>query len=225
MTTTGLPVGGQCYSGGHNLLSDGYGQMSRLIVAMQVSLDGFVDSTVHDSRWQQWSWGPEWPWSADLRAAYNGLFASASGILLSRPMIDEGYLGHWARMAERHPGDADWEFSRRIGELPKFVVSRADHPEEEWPRTTVLNGALPDTVPQALEAAGGDVLCSGGAGLVTALLDADLVDELRLFTNPGVAGSGSSIFGRALTARTAYRATDAHAYACGIAQVVLSRRP
>ncbi|MFJ9691223.1 dihydrofolate reductase family protein [Kitasatospora sp. NPDC101183] len=197
--------------------------MSRLIVAMQTSIDGYVDSSVPDSRWQQWGWGPDWPWSADLRADYNALFAGTSGILLSRPMVDEGYLGHWSRMAALHPADADWEFSRRIGELPKFVACRADLPAREWPRTAVLTGGLRETVPKALEAAGGDVLCFGGAGFVAALLEADLVDELRLFTNPGFAGAGRSVFGPTLASRV-FRATAATTYDCGIAQLAFSRR-
>src|SRR5690242_13374815 len=99
--------------------------MSRLIVAMQISIDGCVDSSLPDADWQLWNWGPDWPWSADLRASFNGLLAGASGILLSRPMADEGYLAHWARTAEQHPADPDWEFSRATGTLPKFVVSRS----------------------------------------------------------------------------------------------------
>ncbi|MEW1655533.1 dihydrofolate reductase family protein [Streptomyces sp. NPDC093707] len=191
--------------------------MSRLTVAMQISIDGYVDSSLSDADWQLWNWGPDWPWSADLRAAFNGLFASASGILLSRPMADEGYLGHWGRMAEQHPGDPDWEFSRTIGALPKFVVSRSGRPELDWPRTTVLNGELIDTVEDAKQQADGDLVCFGGAGLVSALLREDLVDELRLFTNPGFAGAGTSIFGARLATRN-YRAAHAAAYACGVVE-------
>nr|WP_257019346.1 dihydrofolate reductase family protein [Streptomyces sp. TLI_235] len=60
--------------------------MSRLILAMQTSIDGYVDSSLPDAAWQLWNWGPDWPWSEDLRASFNRLLAEASGILLSRPM-------------------------------------------------------------------------------------------------------------------------------------------
>ncbi|MER7756797.1 dihydrofolate reductase family protein [Kitasatospora sp. NPDC097643] len=191
--------------------------MSRLIVSMQVSIDGFVDSEVPGSAWQLWNWGPEWPWSGDLRAAFNGLLAEASGLVLSRPMADEGYLGHWGRMAQAHPDDPDWEFSRAISRLPVFVVSRTGRPEREWPRTTVLNGELADTVAQAKKQAEGDLVCFGGAGLVSALLREDLVDELRLFVNPGFAGAGATVFGPQLTDRR-YRAARSTAFECGVVE-------
>ncbi|MEU1288300.1 dihydrofolate reductase family protein [Kitasatospora sp. NPDC005856] len=191
--------------------------MNRLIVAMQVSIDGYVSSTLHDSAWQLWNWGPDWPWSEDLRGAFNDLFARASGILLSRPMADEGYLGHWDSMGRRHRADEEWNFSRAIGALPKFVISATGRPERDWPQTTVINGDFAQAVAQAKKEADGDLLCFGGAGFVSSLLREDLVDELRLFTNPGFAGSGTSIFGPWLASRRLH-ATASHAYNCGIAE-------
>ncbi|PBC76231.1 LOW QUALITY PROTEIN: dihydrofolate reductase [Streptomyces sp. TLI_235] len=191
--------------------------MSRLILAMQTSIDGYVDSSLPDAAWQLWNWGPDWPWSEDLRASFNRLLAEASGILLSRPMARDGYLAHWARAAEQHPDDPDRAFARAVGALPKFALSRVGRPAQDWPRTTVLNGELADTVAQAGKLAGGDLVCFGGAGLASALLRADLADELRLFTNPGFAGTGRTIFGPWLATRT-YRAATSTAHARGIAE-------
>jgi len=196
--------------------------MSRLILAMQTSIDGLVDSSVPGAAWQQWNWGPDWPWSADLRASFNQLLAGAAGLLLSRPMADDGYLAHWARTAEQHPGDPDWEFARAIGSLPVFVASREGRPERDWPRTTVLNGDLADLVARAKAAADGDLVCFGGAGLASGLLRADLPDELRLFTNPGFAGTGRTVFGPWLATRT-YRASSSTAHACGVVETRWTR--
>jgi dihydrofolate reductase len=171
--------------------------MSRLIVNMQASLDGFVASSIPGSTWQLWNWGPDWPWSADAKARFNALFDAVHGILLSRPMLAEGYLDHWQRAADQHPYDPDYRFARRISELPKFVVTQHSI-NRSWPNTTVINAPLTDGVRQATATAtataagagagAGDMVCFGGASFVNALLQHDLVDELQLYLNPGIAG-------------------------------------
>jgi dihydrofolate reductase len=188
--------------------------MSRLIVQMQMSIDGFVASDLPASRWQLWDWGPNWPWTADARARFNTMFASAGGILLSRPMASEGYLAHWDRTAAHHPIERDYEFAARIGRLPKFVVTR-HHVADQWPGTTVITGEFTEAVQQAKDSIDGSLLCFGGAGFVTALLEHHLVDELQLYINPGIAGHGSRIFGDSLASQrlTLLEATPTE---CGI---------
>jgi dihydrofolate reductase len=187
-----------------------------VVVQMQMSIDGFVGSYLPESRWQLWNWGDDdWPWTADLRADFNEVFVNAGGILLSRPMVDEGYLGHWGRVAERHPADADYDFARRITQLPVFVLSAAGRPAREWPHVTVMNGALAEMVRRAAGQVRGDLLCFGGAGLVSSLLCADLVDELQLYTNPGFAGAGPGIVDPSVVTRR-YTSSGATAYQCGI---------
>jgi dihydrofolate reductase len=189
--------------------------MSRLILQMQTSIDGCVDSELPGSQWQAWNWGPQWPWSTGLRSFFNQGFAQASGILLSRPMVDEGYLDHWRMTAGQHVGEPDYDFARAIGALPKFAVSRSGGPDRRWPNLTGLRGDLAGIVRRAGEQAGGDLLCFGGAGLANALMRGDLVDELQLFINPGFAGAGRRIFDASMVTRH-YRPADATAYGCGI---------
>jgi dihydrofolate reductase len=188
--------------------------MSRLVVQMQVSIDGYIGSDVPGSRWQLWDWGPDWPWTADVRARFNQLFAGAGGILLSRPMVTEGYLDHWRRTAEQHSDHADYAFAARIGTLPKFVVTSRELARSE-PDTTVVGGDFIAAVQQAKRAVDSDLVCFGGAGFVTALLDSRLVDELQLYINPGIAGHGPRIFGDSL-ATDRFTLIDATPTECGI---------
>jgi dihydrofolate reductase len=188
--------------------------VSRLIVHMQVSLDGLVASSVPGSTWQLWNWGPDSPWSADAKARFNALFDAVHGILLSRPMLAEGYLDHWHRAADEHPNDPDYRFARRISELPKFVLTRHGI-DARRPATTVIDAPLPDGVRQARATAAGDVVCFGGAGFVNALLRHDLVDELQLYVNPGIAGRGTRIFDGSM-ATDRYELIEATPTVCGI---------
>jgi dihydrofolate reductase len=108
-------------------------------------------------------------------------------------MAGEGCLDHWRRTAREHPIEADYAFAARIGQLPKIVVSGRPV-TEQWPNTTVMEGAFADAVGRAKETVAGDLVCFGGAGFVTALLRERLVDELQLYINPGLAGHGKTIF-------------------------------
>jgi dihydrofolate reductase len=168
--------------------------MGRLVVQMQTSIDGFVSSDNPSSQWQLWDWGPQWPWSPDLRAYFNALFMAADGILLSRPVANEGYLDHWRKIALEHPNDPDYSFAARIGSLPKIIVSGQTVTTLQWPNTRSVAGPFPEAITRAKESITGNLLCFGGAGFVAALLRERLVDELQLYINPGLAGHGKTIF-------------------------------
>lgn len=58
----------------------------------------------------------------------------------------------------------------------------------------MLTGDLTTAVERAKQAADGTLICFGGAGFARALIERGLVDELHLYTNPGIAGRGERIF-------------------------------
>ena len=90
--------------------------MRKLILQMQASVDGFVASDApHD--WLLWNWGETNRWDAELKRDFNKVFATVDTILLSRKMVEEGYLGHWAGVAEAHPDDPYYAFARRVGKI------------------------------------------------------------------------------------------------------------
>ncbi len=41
--------------------------MSKLILQMQMSLDGYVAAADPELDWQVWDWGDDWPWDAELK--------------------------------------------------------------------------------------------------------------------------------------------------------------
>ncbi len=78
--------------------------------------------------------------------------------------------------------------------MPKYVVSSTlENPE--WNNSTVLEGDLVEEVSKLRETLGGDILVAGSAQLVQALIEHDLVDELRLMVFPVVLGKGKRLFG------------------------------
>jgi dihydrofolate reductase len=185
--------------------------MRRLIVQMQISVDGFVASDPPDLDWTVWDWGPDCPWDADLQRDFNAVYDSVDTILLSRVMIEEGFLTHWTAAAAEHPDDALYAFARRIVEIEKVVASSelADAP---WPLTRIVGGPLAAEVATLKAEAGGDIICFGGVRFAAALLAQRLVDVLELFVNPTAVHGGRSIFDDVLHLRLA----GSKAYECGI---------
>jgi dihydrofolate reductase len=78
--------------------------------------------------------------------------------------------------------------------MPKYVVS-STLTDLEWANSTVLAGDVADAVSTLRQEQDGDIVVHGSAMLAQALLDNDLVDELRLMVFPVVLGSGKRLFG------------------------------
>jgi dihydrofolate reductase len=184
--------------------------MRRLILQMQMSVDGFVAARDPSLSWTLWDWMGDCPWDPALKARFNATLAGIDAVLLSGPMAD-GYIGHWTRMAQRHAGDPDYAFTGRIVAAHKRVVSRSVE-RLAHPRTKIVRGPLTAEV-QALKAEdGADIICFGGVRFASALLAAGLVDELQLYVNPWAIAAGESIF----KAPMRMACVDAERFECGI---------
>lgn len=84
-----------------------------------------------------------------------------------------------------------------LNSLPKFVVSSTlSDDEATWAPATVLRGDVVDAVTELKARPGRELQVHGSTTLGRALLDAGLVDELRLVIAPVVVGDGRRLFGR-----------------------------
>src|SRR4051812_1475172 len=100
---------------GASINSRAQNSMRKLILQMQMSVDGFVGSDAVGD-WQLWDWGNDNRWDAALKREFNQFFQSVDTILLSRPMAEEGYLSHWGNAAKRFPRNRFYAFAKRIVE-------------------------------------------------------------------------------------------------------------
>lgn len=186
--------------------------MKKLILQMQMSVDGFVGAN-EDHHWQLWEWGDNSAWDDELKRDFNAVFVGIDTILLSRKMADEGYLTHWGNAAKKFPSDPFYAFAQRIVDAQKVVLSDRLK-ASRWERATVASGDLPREVKALKAGEGGDMAVFGGAGFASALIAAGLVDELQLFINPAVLGAGRRIFDQG--GFRALRLLGSKAYACGM---------
>jgi dihydrofolate reductase len=98
----------------------------------------------------------------------------------------EGFAAAW-------PSRSGDEFSDKFNSMPKFVVSSTLE-SPEWNNTSVLRGEVASEVAKLRDRTDGEIVVHGSATLVRGLLDAGLLDEVRLMVFPIVLGSGKRLF-------------------------------
>ena len=106
----------------------------------------------------------------------------AAALLLGR-RSDEWFATRWASRTG--------EWADRLNGLPKYVVSAT---EARWSNATVLDGARAAVAGLKREV-DGEILVYASYELGQALMEHDLVDELRLVVFPVVLGAGRRLFG------------------------------
>jgi dihydrofolate reductase len=158
--------------------------MSRVIVIEFVSLDGVMRDPDGSEGSRQGGWafryGPE---------AVAGDKFSLGEILDTGTLL----LGRrtWQLFAKIWPGRDD-AFSAKMNAMPKLVASRSLDQVTEWQNSTVLKGDLVATARERKQAH--DIVVTGSASIVRALMANDLVDEYRLLVFPLVLGEGERLF-------------------------------
>jgi dihydrofolate reductase len=160
---------------------------------MQTSVDGYVGRAGEGPEWQVWDWGPDCPWDGPLKARFNAVFEDIDTILLSRKIIEGGYLDHWTEFARDHGDNPDFAFAQRIVEARKVVFSTTLK-ETRWPGTELAQRPLADEVRALKTEPGRNLIAFGGAGFASALIAHRLVDEYQFYANPAVLSEGLSIF-------------------------------
>ena len=93
------------------------------------------------------------------------------------------------------------ELADRLNSMPKYVVSSTLE-DPEWNNTTVLKGDLVTEVSNLKQELDGEIIVPASYQLARALLEHDLVDEVRLVVFPVVLGSGERLFGETSDSRS-----------------------
>lgn len=191
--------------------------MRKLILQMQVSVDGYVGRAGGGPNWQVWDWGPKCPWDDPLKKRFNAVFRDIDTILLSRKILEGGYLDHWSQFAREYSDNPDFAFAHGIVEARKVAFSKTLQ-NTKWAGTELARRPLVEEVDALKAESGRDLIAFGGAGFASALIATELVDEYQFYVNPVALREGLSIFKeRGIDSDLELR--EAEAYACGIVVV------
>jgi dihydrofolate reductase len=159
--------------------------MGKIVVTEFVSLDGVMEDPggAEDFKYGGWTFEIS---RGDEGDKFKLDEAKASDALLLGRKTYEGFADAWPKRSG--------EFADKFNDMPKYVVSSTIG-DPEWANTTVLRGDVAEEVSKVKEEQDGEIVVHGSAQLVRALLEHDLVDEMRLMVFPVVLGTGKQLFG------------------------------
>jgi dihydrofolate reductase len=186
--------------------------MGRIVVTEFVSLDGVIEDPGGAEDFEYGGWSFEVSRGEEGEGFKLDETMASDALLLGRRTY-EGFAAAWP--------SREGEFADKFNSMPKYVVSSTLE-EPGWSNTTVLRGDLAAEVPRLRSAHERDVVVHGSATLVEALLDANLVDELRLMVFPIVLGRGKRLFGE-MSEKKTLRLVDSRVVGDGVAILVYER--
>ena len=159
--------------------------MGKIIVTEFISIDGVIEAPGGGEGYRHDGWSFEIERGEAGNKFKLDETMETEALLLGRRTY-EGFAAAWP--------ERDGEFADKFNNMPKYVVS-STLKDPEWNNSTVLDGDLAEEVAKVRDAVGGNIVVHGSAQLVQALIEHDLVDELRLMVFPVVLGTGKRLFG------------------------------
>lgn len=163
--------------------------MRKIIAALQVSLDGFIE-------------GPngELDWVGTWDDPFDDMFPQIDTCILGRGMYP-GYEQYWLAILA-NPESAlpftgkvaskgEIDYARFADKTPHIVLSKTLD-KVAWKTARVVRGV--EEIRNMKQQSGKDIYAVGGATLVSSLMNLGLIDEFRLVVHPIILGGGKALF-------------------------------
>ena len=161
--------------------------MGKIVITTNASLDGVVQDPDGEEGFRLGGWFGQFG-GKDLEQwaeVETDEALRAEALLLGR-RSEEWFATRWASRTG--------EWADRLNNMPKYVVSSTLQ-EPRWGNSTILKGDVVDEVSKLKQQIAGEILVYASYQLERALIEHDLVDELRLVVFPVVLGAGERLFG------------------------------
>jgi dihydrofolate reductase len=162
--------------------------MRKLIAGMKISVDGKIEGPEGTADWVD-------AWSDDY-----GVTPQIDACVLGGGMYP-GYEYYWTAIRNEPdkpvwitgsaPTPAEVEWACVAAQTPHYVLSNS-LTTAVWPNTRFVRNL--DDIAALKQQPGKDIYVIGGARTAASLIDAGLVDELRLLVYPLIAGEGKPLF-------------------------------
>jgi dihydrofolate reductase len=156
--------------------------MRKVIVSNLISLDGFIAGPKGEIDW--------FGWDKELESYSKEQLGSMGTILFGR-VTYELMAGYWPTATA---DTIDQIIINAMNNLPKVVFSKTLY-KVEWNNSRLVKDDIEGEVAGLKRGPGKDIVIYGSGSIVSALAQAGLIDEYRIFVNPVVLGSGKPQFG------------------------------
>jgi dihydrofolate reductase len=158
--------------------------MGKLVVTQFVSVDGVFEDPGGVEGYEHGGWTFEYDRGEDGNTFKLDELLEAEVQLLGR-VTYQGFADAWP--------SREGPFADKLNNDPKYVVSTT-LTDPQWQNTTVISGDVAAAIAKLKDETEGAILVAGSGTLVRTLLEADLVDELRLMVFPTILGRGKRLF-------------------------------
>jgi dihydrofolate reductase len=179
------------------------GAMGKLILSINMSLDGFADHTIFASTADD-----------ELHDFYSGLLDITDTVLFGRAtyQLMEGY---WPRAHDNpHATKSTLDFADKYNAIPKIVFSRTLQ-KAEWNNTRLSTTNMVDEVTNLRQRPGRYISLSG-INVSQQFMRLGLIDEYWLVVHPIIAGKGKRLFD-GLNEKIVLKLVDTQVFKSGVA--------
>jgi dihydrofolate reductase len=185
--------------------------MRKVILAMQMTLDGFSTGPNGEMDWLP-AFDNEEAWK-DLHQEMWNQIENADTMLLGR-VTYQIWETYWPAAATNpNSTENDRKFSRYAEETQKIVVSNTLD-KVNWRNTRLLKGNIAEEVLKLKQQSGKNMYLVGGASLAQTFTNLGLIDEYRIIIHPVILGNGKPLL-RDVNVRRKLKLIDTKTYHSG----------
>jgi dihydrofolate reductase len=194
--------------------------MRKIIAALQVSVDGFIEGPNGEMDWAM----------AEDEETWRDVFEMLSHVdtfILGRKMYP-GYEQYWLAVLANPDGilplsgrpatKNEIEYARLADKTPHIVLSKTLD-QVAWKTTRIVQDMK--EIRRLKQQPGKDMYAVGGATLVSSLMNQGMIDEVQLLVNPIILGGGKALF-KDVKDRQALKLVRAKSFKSGKVSLVYS---
>jgi dihydrofolate reductase len=166
--------------------------MRKLIVSVNVTLDGFMAGPNCELDWHFTRW------TGEMAEVHSKQLSRAGTILLGRVTYN-AMAAYWSEVRSDlcFPRE-DLAFADLMNSRQKVVFSRTGK-ELPWENSVQISGNLGSEVYKLKKLDGDDIIIYGSSKLIGGLIKLGIIDEYVLWIHPVMLGTGKPLFGKTKT--------------------------